>query len=95
MHPPPRSRLIVLDGSNVSNPVRIPAGTNRLTLQARGTTTIQVALQGSSANTVGEYFSLVNGQPFDFEAPPGSGGFQEIVLSLYAASAETVDLVYW
>lgn len=94
-HQPPRQRVVSLDGSNVGRPVLIPEGTSRVVFQARGTTTVQVGLNGEqSANTVGEYFSLVSGQPFEFEAPTEEG-FAQFFLTFYAAATETVDVVYW
>lgn len=91
---PQNLRNVVLDGTTESEPVRIPRGATRVAISPIATTTIRIAYIDNNTQSAGNYFSLINGQPFEFDCPPGES-FEEFDLFFYAAIATSVDVVWW
>ena len=90
---PSSVKAIPLDGTNESEATRISAGSTRISISPRSSTTVTVAfIKGGTQNT-GSNFQLVNGQPFSFDANAGDE-FAEFDLFFFASSTVTVDLVW-
>lgn len=94
MIPRPNNKPVVLDGTNESDALRIPRGTQVIAIQARGTNNVRVATIDNNTQNAGGYWQLTGGQPFEFRAPTGDA-FEEFDLFFYAGAAETVDVVWF
>lgn len=91
---PQSSRVIVLDGSNESDAIRIPRGAVRVAISPRTTTTVRIAFVENLTQDTSQSFQLVSGQSFTFDVSAGDE-LDEFDLFFFAAAGTTVDLVVW
>jgi len=91
---PSLGRVVVLDGSNESGGIVIPAGTRHVALGPRAATTVRFAFVKNGTSTTSDSHQMVSGAPFSMDCT-GDEEFEQFELFLFAAAAVTVDVLWW